>query len=229
MIISILLLAFIMQGCSGVKVISVWKADQATVDAFKEKNVLVVVRTAENYSRIAFEEEIANQMRAKGMKKVTESFKKIPQLHPEREMTEKRMEIILKILSYEGYTGIVVSTIKSKETTEYTSTSGIYMGASYGNYYPGYYGGFNNYYRYPYANGPYYSSFGGYMPLATSTSTRTSTDYVLETIFYNLEESSKNQIVAITVSNLDDPTNAHKTAVTYAEKIAEALSEYGKE
>ncbi len=227
MIGSILLLAFLMQGCSSVKVISAWKADKEIVDAFKEKKILVVARTADNYSRIAFEEEIANQMRAKGMKNVTESFKKIPQLHPDKEMTEKRMEIVRKILSYEGYTGIVVSTIKSKETTEYTSTSGIYMGGSYGSYYPGYYGGFNSYYRYPYANGSYYNSFGGYVPLSTSTST--STDYVLETIAYNLEESSEKQIVAITVSNLNDPTNAHKTAVTYAEKIAEALSEYGKE
>jgi hypothetical protein len=218
-----LIIVLFAQGCSSVKVLNAWKADKEVVDTFKEKNILVIARTSNNYARVAFEEEIANQMRAKGMK-VTESFQKVPQLNPDREMTEKRMEMFKKILSYEGFTGIVVSTIKSEETTEYKSSSGIYFGASYGNYYPGYYGGFYDYYSYPFANGPYYSSFGGYIPV--STSTRTSTDYVLETIAYNLDEPSEKQIVAITVSSLSDPTNAHKTAVDYAEKIMEALKEY---
>lgn len=222
LIISILFLTLIFQGCSGVKVLNAWKADEETVGKFKEQNILVIARTANNYARIAFEEEIANHLRAKGMK-VTESFKKVPQLNPDKEMTEKRLEIFKKILSYEGYNGIVVSTIKSQETTEYKSSSGIYFGATYGNYYPGYYGGFYDYYSYPFASGSYYNSFGGYVPV--STSTRTSTDYVLETIAYNLDKPYEQQIVAVVTSSLDDPNDAHKTAVVYAEKIMAALED----
>ena len=140
-IVLLLCSVFLLSSCSGVKVLNAWKADEETVGKFKEQNILVIARTSNNYARIAFEEEIANHLRSKGMK-VTESFNKVPQLNPDREMTEKRLEIFKKILSYEGYNGIVVSTIKEQETTTYTSSSGIYVGATYGNYYPGYYGGF---------------------------------------------------------------------------------------
>ena len=221
-IVLLLCSVFLLSSCSGVKVLNAWKADEETVGKFKEQNILVIARTSNNYARIAFEEEIANHLRSKGMK-VTESFNKVPQLNPDREMTEKRLEIFKKILSYEGYNGIVVSTIKEQETTTYTSSSGIYVGATYGNYYPGYYGGFYDYYSYPFASGSYYNSFGGYVPV--STSTRTSTDYVLETIAYNLEKPYEQQIVAVVTASLNDPDDAHKTAIVYAQKIMEALED----
>jgi len=218
----VVFLVFSLQSCSGVKVLNAWKGDKEAVESFKEKNILVIARTADNGSRLPFEMEIANNLRAKGFK-ATESFKKVPKLHPEREMTEERRKLIQDILGYEGYNGIVITTIKDKSSVTSTSTSGVYMGGGYGSYYPGYYGGFNSYYSYPYAYGSYYSGFGGYIPLASSTSTYTTTTYVLETVAYNLDAGKEDQLIAVVTTEVSDPKDAYKTAAVYTAKIMEAL------
>ena len=115
----------------------------------------------------------------------------------------------------------MVVAVKDQETTTTTSSTGIGVGVSSGYGYPGYYGGFYNYYRTPYAYGPYYNSFGGYIP--TSTSTSTSTTYILETVFYNLDEPEENQLVAVVTSELDDPKEAYKTADKYVETMVKSF------
>jgi hypothetical protein len=49
------LLVFSLQSCSSVKVLSAWKGDKAAVASFKEKNILVIARTADTGSRLPFE------------------------------------------------------------------------------------------------------------------------------------------------------------------------------
>jgi hypothetical protein len=211
----------ILQSCSSAKVVDAWKAEQPTLDKFKQKKVLVIARTANNQARIAFEQAIANRLRSQGVN-ATESFTRAPVIHAEREMTEERMKFIKSMLDSEGYNGIVLTVIKDKQQHTETSSSGMYVGASYSNYYPSYYGGFYNYYSYPYANGYYYDSFGGYIPF--SSSTRTVTNYVLETVAYNLDEPDENQIVAVVTTNLEDPKQAYKTAGKYVDQIVKHLN-----
>ena len=215
------LLLLILQSCSSVKVLDAWRGEPEAIEKFKSKNVLVFTRTANSSARIAFEEAIANEIRKDGIK-VTESFKKFPKIHMQREMTKEREEMIASILDSEGYNGIVITTVKDKEQTTRTESSGIYMGAGYGSYYPGYYGGFYNYYRAPYAYGPYYAGFGGYVPV--SSSTRTSTKYILETVAYNLDEPEENQLVFVVTTSIDDPSNAYKAAEKYVAKIVQAFN-----
>ncbi len=215
----IIVVVLFLQSCSSTKVLSAWKSDQDTIDKFKEKNILVIARTADDHARIAFEEAIKLQLEAKGLK-ATESFKKFPKIHNEREMSDERMAMVLSILDSEGYTGIVITVIKDEEQHTETTSNGVYVGASYGGY-PGYYGGFNNYYARPYAYGSYYNSFGGYIP--TSTSTRTYSNYILETVAYNLDEPTENQLVAITTTSIGDPKEAYKAAENYAAKIMKSL------
>jgi hypothetical protein len=216
----IMILAFILQSCSSVKVVNSWKSEQIHIDEFKKKNILVIARTANDHARYAFEIEIVKQLRAKGFK-VTESYRKAPKIYPHKEMSEERVALIKSLLESEGYDGIVITVIKDKQETTHTSTSGIFVGATYSNYYPGHYGSFYNYYSYPYAYGSYYSSFGGYIP--TSTSTRTITDYVLETVAYNLDETADQQLVAVVTTNIEDPEDAYKTAEAYVEQIMKSL------
>ena len=210
----------LLSSCSSVKVLDAWKAESNTIDLFREKNVLVLARTANTTGRIAFEEAIANQLRSRGIT-ATESFKKFPKIHRNREMTAEREAMVMSILDSEGYNAIVMTTVVDKEQTVRTESSGVYVGASYGAYYPGWYGGFNNYYRHPYAFGPYYNSFGGYIPTGTTTST--STTYYLETVAFNLDEPEEDQLVFVTTTSLSDPSNAYKTAGKYVEKIAQTL------
>ncbi|WP_297695109.1 hypothetical protein [uncultured Eudoraea sp.] len=212
--------AFVFINCGSVKVTDSWTGEDETVAKFKEKKILVLARTADNTARIAFEEALANELRAKNYK-ATESFKKFPKIYTQKEITEERVAFIESILNSEGYNGIVIVAVKDKESTTTTSSTGIGVGVSAGYGYPGYYGGFYNYYRTPYAYGPYYNSFGGYIP--TSTSTSTSTTYILETVFYNLDEPEENQLVAVVTSELDDPKEAYKTAQKYVETMVKSF------
>lgn len=218
-LLGLIVLAFVFQNCGSVKVRDSWTAEESTVAKFKKKNVLVLARTADNTARIAFEEALSNELRSRGYK-ATESFKKFPKIYTNREITDERVEFVQSILDSEGYNGIVIVAVKSQESTTTTSSNGVYVGAGYGGY-PGYYGGFYNYYRTPYAYGPYYNSFGGYIP--TSTSTSTSTTYVLETVFYNLDEPQEDQLVAVVTSELDDPKESYKTAAKYVETMVKSF------
>jgi hypothetical protein len=212
--------SFLFQNCGSVKVRDSWTAEEETVAKFKQKKILVLARTADNTARIAFEEALANEMRERNYN-ATESFKKFPKIYAQKEITEERVAFIESILNSEGYTGIVIVAVKDQETTTTTSSTGIGVGVSSGYGYPGYYGGFYNYYRTPYAYGPYYNSFGGYIP--TSTSTSTSTTYILETVFYNLDEPEENQLVAVVTTELDDPKEAYKTAEKYVETMVKSF------
>lgn len=218
-ILVLLAFSFVFQNCGSVKVRDSWTGEEETVAKFKKKNILVLARTADNTSRIAFEEALADELRANNYK-ATESFKKFPKIYTNKEITEERIAFVQSILDSEGYNGIVIVAVKDQESTTTTSSSGVYVGAGYGGY-PGYYGGFYNYYRAPYAYGSYYNSFGGYIP--TSTSTSTSTTYVLETVFYNLDEPQENQLVAVVTSELDDPKEAYKTAQKYVETMVKSF------
>ncbi|GGZ91682.1 hypothetical protein [Algibacter mikhailovii] len=220
LIVAVLMIIFIIQSCGGVKVVTAWKAEDSIVDLFKEKKILVIARTTDNQARVAFEHEFADALRKGGLQAI-ESYTQAPQIHPEREMTEERMEFIRSILDSEGFNAILLTVVKDKKLTETTTENGIYMGAGYGYGYPGYYGGFHSYYRHPYAYGPYYSSFGGYIPTGTTTST--TTEYVLETVAYNLDEATDKQLVAVVTTALKNPKDAYKTADKTVYKILESL------
>ncbi|OUR94345.1 hypothetical protein A9Q87_01485 [Flavobacteriales bacterium 34_180_T64] len=211
---------FLFQNCASTQVVDAWKAEPSVVELFKQKNVLVIARTANTQARLAFENEIADALRERGIK-ATVSYSKAPKIYPNREITEERMEMIRSLMASEGFDAVVLTVIKDKSQTERTSTNGVYFGASYSNYYPGYYGGFYNYYSYPYAYGSYYNSFGGYIP--TSTSTYVDTKYVLETVAYNLNEATENQLVAVVTTNIDNPKDSYKTADKYVALLIKHL------
>ena len=140
---------FLLNACSSVKVLDSWKADN--VNSLQDKNIIVIARTQNKQARIAFEQEIANQLRSKGFK-ATESFTKFPKLNPDEKPDEERQEMIKTILENEGFSGVVLTVVKDvQESTKTTSDGGYYAGGSYSSYYPGYYGGFYGYYRHPYS------------------------------------------------------------------------------
>ncbi|MCZ6595598.1 MAG: hypothetical protein O6943_11895 [Bacteroidetes bacterium] len=205
----------LLSACSSVKVLDAWKTDNVT--AFKDNNILVIARTSNKSARIAFEEEIANALRARGMK-ATESFTRFPNMKPNEKVTEDKRNMIMDILNYEGYNGIVLTVIKDVqlETKTYTS-GGYYPGGSYASFYPGYYGGFYGYYHHPYS----YSSYGYYVP--ETTTIRTSKTYVLETVIYDLDQEGNEQLVAVVTSTISDPKKAHKAAKEYVEAITKSL------
>ena len=214
-------IGLIFSNCSGVKVLNSWKAEQETLKEFKDNKILVIARAADKSARIAFEQAIADKLRENGLN-ATESFSRVPVMHMEREMTEERMNMIRSLMDSEGSTAVVITAIKQEEKRTKTTHSGVYASGAYSNYYPGYYGNFFDYYSYPYAIGPYYSAFGGYIPV--SASTRTYSNYIIETVAYNLDMEGNDQLVSVVRTSLKDPRDAYKTADQYMDAISKSLN-----
>ncbi len=207
----------LLNACSSVKVLNTWKADN--VNTIKDKNIIVIARTANMQARIAFENEIVDQLKSRGMK-ATASFKKFPILKPDLKITKEKEEMIKKLLNSEGFNGVVLTVIKdTQELSKTVTDGGYYAGSSYYGYYPRYYVGFYGYYRHPMS----YSTFGTYMP-STST-TYTETTYILETVIYNLEETKEKQLVAVVTSKIEDPENASDAAKKYVKAISKSFDE----
>ena len=209
-------------GCNTkVKVLSAWKSPTAG-EELKEKNILVIARTADAGVREDFETSIANKLRSLGYK-ATESFTRFPKMDPDKEMTEEREKLIRDIFGYEGYDSVCISVLKDYEETTSTSYYSDYMGMGmmgpYSSYYPSYYGGFYSYYMHPYS----YSSFGNYYGYGSSYTTTTK-KYVLETLIYSLDREDGDQLLAATTTKITDPKDALKAADKYTEKIAESLA-----
>ncbi len=218
----IIAVIFIFQNCSSTKVLNTWKAEQSVVDLFKTKNILVIARTANNQARIAFETEIAKELRLRGLN-ATESFIKAPKIYPNKKMTEERMKFIKNLMNSEGFDAVVLTVVKDKQEIARTSKSRIHIEGSYLNSYPGYNDGFYNYYSQPYVYGPGYVSFDEYNP--SENTTYIEKKYALETVAFNLNEPTEKQLVAIVTTNLNDPKESYKTADKYVKLIMKHLEE----
>lgn len=210
-----LMLILLSSGCSSVKVLNSWKADNA--DSIKDNNFIVIARTANTQARIAFENEIVKQLTESGMK-ATASFTKFPKLNPDQEISEERKSEIIAILENEGFNAAVLTVVKDvQELTETTQDGGYYAGGNYYGYYPRYYGGFYGYYHNPMS----FSTLGNYVP--STLTTTTSHNYILETVIYNLDETDENQLVAVVTSKLEDPQNAGDAAEQYVRAITKSF------
>lgn len=212
----ILVMAFVLNSCSSVKVLDSWKSDN--VSTIRDKNILVIARTDNNQARIAFEQEISKQLRDNGLK-ATESFKELPHIEPDKKLTEEQTKALAETIKREGYNAVVLTVIKDyRESTQTTQDGGYYAGGTFGGMYPGYYGGFYGYYNYPMT----YVGVGTYAP--STITTRTVRDFVLETVTYNLDEAEGKQLIAVVTTEIEDPQNVSKNAEEYAYKVMKSLS-----
>jgi hypothetical protein len=211
----ILTTTLLISSCSSVKVLDSWKADN--VKSINDKNIIVIARTDNQNARIAFENEIVNQLNERGIQ-ATASFTKFPKLNPDQKITEEKSKMIKTILKNEGFNGVVLTVIKDvQELSKTVTDGGHYAGGTYYGYYPRYYGGFHGYYYNPVS----YSTYGNYVQ-ETST-TYTTKNYVLETVVYNLDKTGENQLVAVVTSKIEDPKDASKTAKEYVKAITKSF------
>ena len=214
-ILSFLIVVLLLNACSSVKVLSSWKADNAST--IKDNNILVIARTANLSARMAFENEIVKQLVEDGIK-ATASFTKFPKLNPDEKVSEEKKEAIVNMLKSEGYNGVILTVIKDvQELSKTDIDGGYYAGGTMYGYYPRYYGGFYGYYNNPMS----YSTFGNYVPQTATT--YTATNYVLETVIYDLEQEGEKQLVAIVTSKLEEPDSAEAVAKQYVKAITKSL------
>lgn len=204
-----------LNSCSSVKVLNSWKADN--ISAIKDNNLLVIARTDNLSARTAFENEIVKQLSDRGIK-ATASFTKFPKLNPDEKIDESKQEMIKAMLKKDGFNGVVLTVIKEvEEISETTIEGGNYAGGNYYGYYPRYYGGFYGYYRNPMS----YSTYGNYEQQTMST--RTSKNFVLETVIYDLEATDEEQLVGVVTSKIIEPQSASSAAKHYVSAISKSF------
>jgi len=112
-----------------------------------------------------------------------------------------------------------MNVLKDYNESMVTEESGGYYagGTTYYGGYPGYYGGFYGYYHNPYS----YSTYGNYVP--SSSTTRISKSYILETLIYNLDEPEGKQLVSVVTTQIIDPSGVTKTAKDYSKLVFNSL------
>ena len=212
---SIMLIGFalVMSSCSSVKVLDSWQGEN--LESLADKSILVVARTDNQQARIAFEEAMANDLRKAGLK-ATESYLKFSNHNPDEKVEKGTMKALLE---KDGFQGVVMSVVKDYNESLVTEESGGYYagGATYYGGYPGYYGGFYGYYHNPRS----YSTYGNYVP--SSTTTRVSKSYILETLIYNLDEPEGKQLVGVITSQIIDPSSVTKAAKDYSKLVFNSL------
>ncbi len=163
---------------------------------------------------------MANDLRAAGLS-ATESFLKFPTLNPNEKQSEQNSNKIRAMIEKENFRGVLISVVKDYSEAVVTEESGgYYAGSSYGGYgYGGYgYGGygyssFYGYYHHPMS----YSTYGTYV-LSTST-TRISKTYILETLIYNLDEPEDKQLIGLVTSKIVDPSSVTTIAKAYSKAV----------
>ena len=138
-------------------------------------------------------------------------------------LTESEVKEFKELVERENFEGILISVVKDFNEAVVTEESGgYYAGASYDGYggygyFPGYYGGFYGYYHHPMS----YSTYGSYVP--STTTTRVSKTYIVETLIYNLDQPENKQLVALTTSKVVDPSSLTKTAKNYSKAVFKSL------
>ncbi len=226
--ITILTISILLYNCSSsVNVVNKWTAENA--ESLKDKNILVIARAANEKVRMAFEDEMAIELRRKGLN-ATESYKKHPNLKTDEKMTAERKANIKKMLDEEAYNSVILSVLKDKlENVKSTEEGGYYAGQSLKSYYPpyipvysyGFYGGYGFSSGYLY-NTKTYQDYGTYVE--STVETETTNSYVLETLAYNLELAEDKQLVAYVTTRIDEPDNYNIAAKGNAKKILESFS-----
>lgn len=211
----ILTTILLFSSCSSVKVLNSWKGDNAY--AVKDNTILVIARTDNMSARIAFENEIVKELTSKDIK-ATASFEKFPKLDPDKKLTKEDQEKIKAMLMDNGFDAVILTVVKEEqELTKTVTDGGYYAGSNYYGYYPRYYHGFNGYY----GNINSYSTLGNYVEKTSQT--YTATNYILETVIYDLNEPDEKQLVAVVTSKLEEPDNAATTAKQYVKAISKSF------
>ena len=217
------LLIVFTSGCSGVKVLQSWKSED--LGDVKEKQFLVIARTDNNPVRKVFEDEIVRAMLKKGFSSKP-SYAEIPDLNPDRKLNDEQLDKIRQDFINKGYQGVVLTVLKDVEVNSKTSVEqGHYEGGTYAgvlprNYngtFPAYYGDFYGYFRHPSS----YSTYGNWVE--ESFETRTTYNFVLETVVYDLEKTGEDQLIAAVTSVIEEPASVKETAGPYVKKIVGAL------
>lgn len=207
------LLGLMLTGCSStVKVADSWKDVKTT--EIKNKNILVVSKTANEIARVRFEKDLVTSLNKKGYNAV-ESFVKFPNIKPSNKVKEGEIKEIISDLKKNGVDVVLMTVLRDvKEFTKETTTSNsMVINTSPMFYRRGFYRGFRNYYSTIYVD-----------TAPTTTKTIKGKEYILETVVYDLNNTEEKELISVITTQIDNPETLGTTSEEFAKKIAKELS-----
>ncbi len=211
----VIVMTMIFGGCSSVKVLNSWKSEDS--GSMKQKEILVIARTANDKVRTLFEDEMVKQLKAEGMS-ATASYEKLSKLDPNKKHSEEEIAAIKASFKEQGYNGVVLTVIKDVEDlSKIVKEGGSYSGGTFYGYNPYYYGSFYGYYMHPQS----YPTYGNWEE--EKMELKTAYNFVVETLAYNLDLAEDKQLVAIVTTKLEEPDDLKTTAKTYVKKLTQAI------
>lgn len=167
----------------------------------KYDKILVVHRETDKTVRIALENQIVNDLKAKGVNAAS-SIQAIKTVSFDKELTEAQLDQLVDTLLQQGYTGVIVTNLL--DASQYTQVT---PGATY----PAYYGGWNTYWD--------------YYPMYQRQPDRVTTgvEYILESCLFDITDTQGDNLQWVGRFKLRDPSDLQKVTAKYSAELIEAL------
>lgn len=199
--VAIVLLTFSSVGCSS------YLTSSENVGKTKKtyEKVLVLGRSKDNTTRLKFENQVVEQLKANGVNAIA-SYTIDGTKDLNRKFSESEVQDVKKKLVSEGFDGAIITNLVNSE--EYTD---VIPGNSSTAYIPARYGRFGRYYA--------------YYPVTTwePDQLKTGIKYVLESSLYNIKTQDGDNLQWVGRFELKDPTSLEGTSSNYAKELVGAL------
>ncbi len=197
-ILTLLLLA----SCSTARMTDTWTNKEYT--NYQPKKVLIVGLTENLTARQLFEEQLKNELIARGIEAV-ESYTVFKPSFTNLKQTEEAIEQEIKRVSTQGFDAILISAVKGIDEKE------TYSGDQYRtDYYWRRFGRYYYYYQDVYLVKGYYNRYKVYH---------------IEASLYNLKENSDKSLVWVASYNIVDPKQISATVTNYVTAIIKSLEQ----
>jgi len=198
---AILLVTSLVMGCSS------YLTSSENVGQTKKNydKILVLGRSKDNTTRLKFENQVAQQLEANGIKAIA-SYTIDGTKNINRKFSESEIRDVRKKLVSAGFDGVIITNLINSE--EYTD---VIPGGSSTTMIPTRYGRFGRYYA--------------YYPVTTwePDQLKTGIKYVLESSLYNIKADNGDNLQWVGRFELKDPTSLEKTTANYAKELVGAL------
>ena len=166
--------------------------------------ILVVVRQKDKTIRIALENQITSDLKAKGLEAAS-SIQAIKTESFDKQLSLEQLDELRSDLLKTGYSGVIVTNLI--DTSQYTQVTTTAAYPTWG----GYYWGWGAYYGY------YPAGYWG------TDRIRTGVDYVLESCLFDLRDRDGTDLQWVGRFKIRDPGDLEKTMSQYSAELTEAL------
>jgi len=198
------LLTFLFTSCS-----SSYLKDSSNISNTKKQydKILVIARSKDKTTRFNFENQVVQNLAEYGIN-ATSTNSVIQTENFDRELSEKEIEDLRNRLVKEGYSGVIITNLLSKD--QYTD---VVSGSASTAYVPVRYGRFGRYYRtYP-------------VSYWEPDQVKVGMQYTLESCFYDIRSNQSDNLQWVGRFMIKDPKSLVKTIEKYSKELTEKLLE----